>query len=105
MEKVRMRYPAQSCHETRRQRKQREALTAAAAREAAHIEQFGTSPVKATEEPLYAVEVRTGHRRLTMPFEVFQGADYGQLCQYLGLRPSKPNHDAHGRRRRARAGR
>jgi hypothetical protein len=39
--------------------------------------------------------VRTTARgELVMPFAVFKAADYGQLCQRLGLRPSKPSATA-----------
>lgn len=36
----------------------------------------------------------TSRGEVVMPFAVFKAADFGQLCQALGLRPSKPNASA-----------
>lgn len=47
-----------------------------------------------------AVRQRPSSGELVMSWEAFRAADYGQLCQYLGLRPSQPDRDAQGKRRR-----
>jgi hypothetical protein len=43
---------------------------------------------------------RKSTREWCMDFATFKAADYGKLCQSLGLRPSKPHRPArkHGRR-------
>ena len=50
---------------------------------------------------------RVSTRELSCPMSLdkFRQADYGQVCQFLGLRPSKPYANAQGedtRRRRRR---
>lgn len=93
MDRARMRYPAHSPHETVRQRDSRRALSRTAARD--------TTPVKAPSLGTLRIKP-TG--AIEMPFAVFRHADYGQLCQVLGLSPSKPRASADGKtRRRGRA--
>lgn len=44
---------------------------------------------------------QNGRGELVMPYEVFRRADFGQLCARLGLRPSQPDRNASGERRKA----
>lgn len=49
--------------------------------------------------------MRQTRRELVLSFDEFRTADYGQLCQFLGLRPSKPHLNAAGQDTRRRRGR
>lgn len=80
------RYPARHHAETTRQRRRREALSASVRRR----HDAGQAP----RSPRAHHVVRVTSKGATMPLAVFQAADYGQLCQLLGLRPSRPRATA-----------
>jgi len=47
--------------------------------------------------------IRTNARgEIVMPLSDFRHADFGQVCQYLGVRPSKPHVNAAGQNMRRR---
>jgi hypothetical protein len=79
--------------ETSRQRAQRIALSRRAER--------NPEPRPERMEP----PARVSRSGLTLTHGAFRGADYGQVCAFLGLRPSKPHEDASGNDRRRRRGR
>lgn len=102
----RMRYPERSSSETDGQRRARVALSKSVEREHAHRERFEPRG-RAFPEPIPVGHVWASASELTLDRVAFRAADFGQLCQALGLRPSKPHEDARGRdvrkRRRRRA--
>lgn len=87
MKRHRMRFPDRSCFETRAQRRERVALT----RRAAAVE------LDAPAAP-EVVEARASARGLSMSLAAFRAADYGQVCQFLGLSPSRPRSSRRRRR-------
>jgi hypothetical protein len=94
-ETTRMKYPERCPGETAAQRREREALSAASARHAAHAETFGASPF--VEEPVDPAPVRVKRGELTLGFDTFRGVGYAQVCQLLGLRPSEPHKTRDGK--------
>ena len=41
--------------------------------------------------------IRVNGSGIVMDFATFRATDYAQLCEHLGLRPSKPWHNALGK--------
>lgn len=85
-----MNYP-QGSPLPKRARNRHDALSASVAREHAHRSAFGKGapiPVRTT------AYVRVAARSMTFGQGAFRASDYGQVCQALGLRPSKPNASA-----------
>lgn len=41
--------------------------------------------------------VRANSSGISMSLDDFRRVDYGQVCEHLGLRPSKPYHNAEGK--------
>jgi hypothetical protein len=48
------------------------------------------------------IRVRPSSGAIVMDLSDFKAAEYGGVCQRLGLRPSQPWRDAEGRNRRPR---
>lgn len=80
-----MTFPERSSFETDRQRRDRLALSRDVKREP---KDYGK------RRPKPGAYVRLSASDVAMTFASFKAADYGQLCQALGLRPSKPNAPA-----------
>lgn len=79
MRQQKMNYPAASPFETARQRNQRAALSRA-------VEQAGDALPAGRRQSV----ARATPAGLVMTFASFKAADYGSLCQFLGLSPSRP---------------
>lgn len=80
----RMNFPTRSCVETNRQRRERLALSRRAA----------ATPAPAKPAKIEAFVRVKGDGELVARFADFKAMDYGQLCQFLKLRPSKPHAPA-----------
>lgn len=68
------------------------ALSRRVQRQHAHDDAFNHGASKSA--PARDVTVWAAHGAIVFPHEAFAASDYGQLCQRLGLSPSRPRKAA-----------